>query len=533
MNIKISVIKNNYILIIIFLIFFIPRLIGLGSDISNYDADFWFERMGNFTKGVINGDFAKTHQKYHPGVTLMWVSGTSNYLFTETFKEVFKYDPTYVPAQFPKINAVSIFPLVLLISLAGSLCGYILLNLFGKKTAILFAVFLSLEPFFLGVTKFLHLSGLNAILMFTSFLVLIYYYKFSKSQRWFYFSSIIIAIALLTKIDAAIALIINLAVLCYYELRDVKSLKNLLKRGFSYVLLSFIIFYVLYPALWVTPLSTISNIINEGILNNAVEESADVAEFENTIGSRYLFYPFMIFMRSSGLFFIGVLLSSFFAIYNFIRAKKPESQSNIIYYWCMFYFIINLLALSLPGKMIDRYIVNFYPPLAVCIGYFVTTSLSRLNKKINIALTIILTAYYGFILGSNYPVFSFFHTELTQGAKFLDQVNYQVKNRGEYYAQAAYYLNSNENALSEKTLVVHAERVKTFGHFYNGKALNIYHISEKDLKNINYYVVEGDKKSYIANKCKTVKEIGPKSIFKYNTILIMKCENITFKDLNL
>src|SRR5437762_3561569 len=38
------------------------------------DEDNWMKRSGGFTFGLLNGQFGRTYQNGHPGVTTMWVA---------------------------------------------------------------------------------------------------------------------------------------------------------------------------------------------------------------------------------------------------------------------------------------------------------------------------------------------------------------------------------------------------------------------------------------------------------------------------
>ncbi len=66
---------KNKILTILELTFFISlRVFGLGTDISNSDAARWHRRSESFLSAIKQGNFSATYQKYHPGVTLMWIN---------------------------------------------------------------------------------------------------------------------------------------------------------------------------------------------------------------------------------------------------------------------------------------------------------------------------------------------------------------------------------------------------------------------------------------------------------------------------
>src|SRR6476659_285247 len=57
----------------IFLMSLGARLLAHGLVITA-DEDNWMRRAGGFTYGLLNGQFGRTYQNGHPGVTTMWVA---------------------------------------------------------------------------------------------------------------------------------------------------------------------------------------------------------------------------------------------------------------------------------------------------------------------------------------------------------------------------------------------------------------------------------------------------------------------------
>ena len=66
---------NNYLLILFVLLFGFSRFIRLNNDTINPDGVNWHYRSQQFINGIKYFQFEKTYQHYHPGVTLMWVTG--------------------------------------------------------------------------------------------------------------------------------------------------------------------------------------------------------------------------------------------------------------------------------------------------------------------------------------------------------------------------------------------------------------------------------------------------------------------------
>src|SRR4030042_3172316 len=102
---------------LLFLLFIIPRIVGLGTDISNSDAYRWHKRASNFISAIKTYKFIDTYQRYHPGVTLMWVSGiTQEILFK--FQQVKGVSPKTLETKdwYPVIHSLVKIILVAILS---------------------------------------------------------------------------------------------------------------------------------------------------------------------------------------------------------------------------------------------------------------------------------------------------------------------------------------------------------------------------------------------------------------------------------
>ena len=84
--------KLKYEILIIFL-FIIIHLPSLGHDSFNTDVWKWKARIYDFGSGVFTFDFAKTIQKYHPGVTLMWAGTAAVKVYNFYYDVVYQMPP--------------------------------------------------------------------------------------------------------------------------------------------------------------------------------------------------------------------------------------------------------------------------------------------------------------------------------------------------------------------------------------------------------------------------------------------------------
>ena len=123
------------------------------------------------------------------------------------------------------------------------------------------------------------------------------------------------------------------------------------------------------------------------------------------------------------------------------------------------------------------------------------------------------------------------------GPKGLEYFKLPIKNRGEFYAQAAQYINKNDTEPEVKNVVLsHREQMRTFPQFFLGKTY-----STPKLMQDGYfadYIITRPEYDYLvldsklANTCYLLKAFGPKNPFGYDIVKLYKCEGVTnqYKD---
>jgi len=163
--------------LIVFLLFVLVRLPSLGHDNFNTDVWRWKARSYDFGTGISSGNFKNTLQKYHPGVTLMWISGVAvkiNAAYSMLTNTSLSADDN-IGVIF-QLDFIQKFLIVCVIGLVLSLVFYVLRNVFGLKYALISIFFLSFEPFYLALTRVIHLEGLVSTFMLASIVWLYYYF---------------------------------------------------------------------------------------------------------------------------------------------------------------------------------------------------------------------------------------------------------------------------------------------------------------------------------------------------------------------
>src|SRR3989339_2130799 len=159
--------RNKYAALIFFtVVFFLTRFLFLGADEINPDGVNWHYRSQQFIVGLKLRDFERTYQHYHPGVTLMWISGVP----IEIYKQITGIT-TYDQHNFLAFNTVAKVSVVFAQLILTFILLYYLTRVFGFKIAY-FSVFLfSLEPFFIGNSRLYHMDILLALFVLIGLLI--------------------------------------------------------------------------------------------------------------------------------------------------------------------------------------------------------------------------------------------------------------------------------------------------------------------------------------------------------------------------
>ncbi len=137
---KIGWLTTKFIFIVLFLLtlFLLPRMFNLGNDISNSDALRWHRRSDKFLSALKTGDFKQTFQRYHPGVTVMWIGATAElalYKYQQIKgEEVGTLENT---GFFPRLHGLSKLLLVLVLATSFVLCKGIIRPKYGSNLRVL------------------------------------------------------------------------------------------------------------------------------------------------------------------------------------------------------------------------------------------------------------------------------------------------------------------------------------------------------------------------------------------------------------
>ena len=220
--------------IFISLLFLATRLPLLGRDIINVDAPAWNYRATQFYAYLKNFNFLETYRIYHPGVTLMWISGFGIELYNQIYKLFNGIRASYYDYNlFPYLHFSQKFPLVLVDLGLILLCYKLLKNLADQKTTLFFIALFVLEPFVVANTRVLHLDGLMLLFMLLSILFILNYLINKKPWYFLALASAFAGMAILTKVSAVFIVLFNILILFVFRVMEEKSVKEFARKFFG------------------------------------------------------------------------------------------------------------------------------------------------------------------------------------------------------------------------------------------------------------------------------------------------------------
>ncbi|MFH1565755.1 MAG: phospholipid carrier-dependent glycosyltransferase [bacterium] len=505
-------IKHFYkeiLLILMFLLLYIP---ALGYSYVQPTDPVWAQRGIQFYEAFRHGDFAQTYTKYHPGVTLMWITGISYKIFYTFQKLYFGYVRDLFLYQ---VELYSIYSFIVKFFIAGSIfsilfyCYSIIKKHISSTFAFWVIFFIITEPFVIGNVRSIHVDALATFFMFASVISFwaLQVEKFSL-KKYILLTGIFTGFALLTKISSLVLFPFFIISSILVKISGKISIKVFLgtlfkafRRNifilFSISFVSAIIFFLFFPAMWSNPISTIQKIVSDGFLDTALNEESsqivlgwDIA----TLKYRYLSYFIQIMFRTSPLVLIGFLFGLLSFVLRFFSNKKTikplsSNMKSLLLNSLIFIFGYYLM-ISISDKKIFRYILPLYPFLSVFVAYTVTKIFSTINLrtyKIKIFVIAFVILYQFLQPVSVYPNFFAYFNPLLGGIKNASKVISLNQDATGYYIVGE-YLNRKLNA--EEITVGCYDSGPMYAYFRGHTIkLKLIELSQEYLKDMDYILL--------------------------------------------
>jgi len=371
-----------FLVLALFILALVPRVLNLNAFIT-WDEPAWTYRSIKFLTALRRMDFGGTFLVGHPGVLTMWsgAAGISiqRLLGFPPFPPTLGGQggdfawlsslPTLDPRDTEALRKLAPFlpaaKLPMAVLNATCIVGIYLLTrrLFGAKTSLLAALFLAFDPFHLALSRVLHIDALAADFMILSVLSLLVHFAERRSPElvrggprpYLLLSGAFAALAALSKSYALFLVPFAGLILAAAYLVKGRNLRQaippLLGSFATWCLAAALVFFLLWPAMWVDPLGTV-----QGVLDTIFGFAATPGRTSEFFLGKAVadpgpwFYPVALAFRTTPLVLLG--LAAALPLLFVGRKAQKGNLAAILAYACLF-----TILMSWGAKKFDRYML--------------------------------------------------------------------------------------------------------------------------------------------------------------------------------
>jgi hypothetical protein len=444
-----------YSLVIIFVLALVPRVI---YPVARFME--WYPRSVQFWEALAQGDLEDTYQRYHPGVTTMWIAGFGQRVYAlargwSTQELLDPPDGSLGPQSPPAQAAVAALSLV--VSGCIVLTYVLLRRLVGQRAAFAAGCLLALDPFFITHSKIIHLDALMSSFMLLSVLLLVSFLKDDKTV-YLIASGVFAGLAFLTKSSSGFlapftVLLVALDLLfkggsahpSSWRGQAWRVIRNLTVWG----LVAACVFSLVWPAMWVKPGEMLGRIAKSA-LKHAEEPHDRAAFFAGRLidDPGPLYYPAVLAWKTT-----LVTLPSVCAAVVLLAKHWREKSSRPLWY-ILIYGLGFLLAMTLGAKKLARYMVPVLAALDVLAGWGLSRAAAAAVQRFKWlekpnwmppALIAVALVGQGVLVLRHHPYYGTHHNLLLGGSRVAQHVLH-MGDQGEGLDLAAQFLNTYPDA---------------------------------------------------------------------------------------
>jgi hypothetical protein len=420
----------------------------------------WYLRSIRFWDALLAGDWARTYQRYHPGVTTMWVSGLALKLFAWgrglTSDQLLGVTPATI-GTFDAAVAMGVLSLAFVVALCVA-WGYVLIRrITDARTALVGSFFMALDPFLIAFSKQIHLNALLTAFMIMSALFL-FNHLVHKKRSDLVWSGVFAGLSLLTKLPALFLVPFTVLALAVYRLKESASLRSAIwELRFDFVKLliwggvAIAVFVLLWPAMWVEPLDVLQWLGEWAFVH--VETAAENPTFFN---NQILEDPGLAFyLATIGWKTTLVTLPMACLALCFLAFRPRQAGRNWFAWLLLAYAAFYTLQMGLAGQKQQSYMLPTFAALDLLAGFGLVQgarAIGRIRGRpgrprgnrapwLATALIALALSAQAAVTLSRHPYYGTHHNALLGGSKVAQHI-LPLQDQGEGLDLAAKFMNT-------------------------------------------------------------------------------------------
>ena len=484
--------QTVFALAVLLMALVLPRGLALNRVVTPDEVN-WLTTSSNFYLAVRQGNFAKTYQLEHPGVTTLWAGaagflwrypdyvdeGPGQLIYSKQEAGLILRSLGHEPLDLIITGRVFIV-LVIIIVLAAAFLQAV--TLVGFWPALMGFLLIAFDPFHIAHSRILHQDGMASsfvLLALLTFLNFLY-----RGGRWHnvIISGVAAGLAWLTK-SPMLFLIPFMGLLVLIELEKKRRLAGRLEREsllwaaqtlIVWGGVGLVVFVLLWPAMWVDPIFTLRR-VGGAMLSHAVHGHTEAPLFFNgriyTGNPGVLFYPITFLWRTTPVVFIGLVLAILVLMVPQARSLLSKHRGPLA--MLLLFAGLFIVFMTMGAKKFDRYLLPIYPPLDLVAGVGWVAAVTWIRQQhpqrwarvSTPAIMLAALAGQAVATASSSPYYFSYYNPMLGGTTRAPEV--MMVGWGEGLDQAARFLNSQPGA--DRPQVMLGLWSGTFSYFYDGE----------------------------------------------------------------
>lgn len=498
-----GLLSQHWVTAAIFAVALLTRLARLDVPIG-VDETLWIRRGPQFMAALLNGDWAGTYVRHHPGVTNMWLIGGALSLrdlltHAGATADLPGHLQAIAASELPSLDLyLAVRPLYAIVTAASFTALWPLgRRLLGDAPALLAMLILLGEPFFLAYQRSLTTDANQANFTWLALLAFLLALRptTTRPRRWLLLSGVSFGLALLSKLPAALSLpaigLWTLAAQGGYGKPAFgrRPWRMLLGDLAVWGAAAVIVCLALWPALWADPAGVWARLGSD--LDEQLSGHSQFFLGQPTDAPGLAYYPVVLLLRLSPLLLVGALAGIGLTLRDHLAGRQGDDDlamdpglksQRVILAAILLAVVVQLALLSVNDTQIDRYVVPALPGLALLAG----AGLWRVGARLPRPRLTLATAVIGVQLVTAAPHFPYFLTyfnPLAGGAPRAER--WIMVGNGELLDRAAAWIAAQPEG---QAAVVASWYPRSFAPYFPGTTLPQFRRAWRDAHYVVIYV---------------------------------------------